>query len=261
MFFPIGDDNSGRHSFPLIVFAFIGLNALLWFLQLSSGEAFTNGFSAVPLELTRNTDLVGTQYLQLQGQQYPLNHYPGPSPIHLTLFSSMFMHGSWMHILGNMLYLYIFGDQIEDLLGKFRFILFYLLCGIAAGLAQVLYNPQSVVPCLGASGAIAGVLGAYLVKFPRNGVRVLFFRMITRLPAFIVLGAWILLQFVSQVSVQGAGEASGVAYMAHIGGFVAGVVLIFFFALGRNRARARIEAEHPMAGLLGGGRKRRSIFG
>jgi membrane associated rhomboid family serine protease len=132
-----------------------------------------------------------------------------------------------------MLYLWIFGDQIESLLGHGRFLVFYLLCGFAASAAQILYSPDSVVPSLGASGAIAGVLGAYLVKFPRNQVRVLLYRGITSLPAGIVLGLWIVLQVVSQVGTP-AGEATGVAYMAHIGGFIAGLILIFL--LGRRQA-------------------------
>jgi membrane associated rhomboid family serine protease len=135
-----------------------------------------------------------------------------------------------MHILGNMLYLWIFGDQIESLLGHGRFLFFYLVCGLAASAAQILYGPDSVVPSLGASGAIAGVLGAYLVKVPRNRVRVLIARGgVTQMPAVAVLGLWILLQIVSQVGTP-AGEATGVAYMAHIGGFIAGLALIFLLA-------------------------------
>jgi membrane associated rhomboid family serine protease len=143
----------------------------------------------------------------------------------------MFMHGGWMHILGNMLYLWIFGDQIEDHLGHLKFLLFYILCGLAAAFAQILYNPDSVIPTLGASGAIAGVLGAYLIRHPTNSVRVLMGRYITRMPAAVVLGFWIVLQIFSQVGTP-AGEASGVAYMAHIGGFAAGVVLVFVMRIG-----------------------------
>ena len=152
---------------------------------------------------------------------YPVPQYPGPVPIQLTLLSSMFMHGSWMHILGNMLYLWIFGDQIEDALGHFKFLAFYIVCGVAAAFAQIFYSPDSVIPTLGASGAIAGVLGAYLIKHPTNRVRVLMLRFVTHMPAAVVLGFWIVLQIFSQVSTP-AGKSSGVAYMAHIGGFVAG---------------------------------------
>jgi membrane associated rhomboid family serine protease len=228
MFIPLGDDNAARGSRPLVVYGLILVNALVWLLQMTQGDAFTMGFSTVPLEITTGTDLVGIKRVVVGGESHALRHYPGPSPIYLTLLTSMFMHGSWMHIIGNMVYLWIFGDQIEDRLGRVKFLIFYLLCGLAAGLAQVMFQPKSIIPALGASGAIAGVLGAYLVKYPRNPVRVLLFNRVAVLPALVVLGGWILLQFVSQVSVvEGAG--GGVAYMAHIGGFIAGMVLILLF--------------------------------
>ena len=135
-----------------------------------------------------------------------------------------------MHIIGNMLYLWIFGDQIEDLLGKVRFIIFYLLCGLLAGVAQVAMDPDSIIPNLGASGAIAGVLGAYLVKYPTNGVRVIVLNAIQVVPAFLVLGGWIALQVFEQWNSLAVKSTGGVAYMAHIGGFVAGVVLVFLFS-------------------------------
>ncbi len=137
----------------------------------------------------------------------------------------MFMHGSWMHIIGNMMYLIIFGDQIEDLLGHFRFVVFYLVCGVAATGAHILGDPSSVIPSLGASGAISGVLGAYLLRFPGNSVKVLYYGRILAMPASSVLWSWILFQIVAQFSTS-AGEPSGVAYLAHIGGFAAGVILI-----------------------------------
>jgi len=140
----------------------------------------------------------------------------------------MFMHASWMHIIGNMLYLWIFGDNIEDRLGHAKFLVFYLICGLAASLTQILFSADSIIPSLGASGAIAGVLGAYLILFPKKNVRVLFARQIVNMPAFMVLGLWIVLQIFSQVGVSG-GQSSGVAYLAHIGGFFTGVILIFLF--------------------------------
>ena len=237
MFIPLGDDNTDRHSTPLVVFALIAVNALVWFLQLSQGDPFTMAWATIPLEISSGDDLVGVHRIVVGGEAHPLRHYPGPSPIYLTLLSAMFMHGGWMHIIGNMVYLFIFGDQIEDRLGKVKFLLFYLICGVVAGLAQVVYQPDSMIPCVGASGAIAGVLGAYLVIHPRNQVRVLFFRMIIHLPAIVVLGVWFLLQVVSQVSVVGK-SGGGVAYMAHIGGFVAGVVLILIFGRRPNTGRA-----------------------
>ena len=235
MVIPLGDERTGRDITPYVVFGLIAVNALVWLLQLSLGDTFTNGYAMVPFEITHGRDLIGPQTINVGGQSIAIPEAPGPSPIYLTLLTAMFMHGSWMHILGNMLYLWIFGDQIESLLGHGRFLGFYLICGLAASAAQILFGPGSVVPSLGASGAIAGVLGAYLVKFPRNRVRVLVFRAITELPAMVVLGLWIVLQLVSQVSTP-AGEATGVAYMAHIGGFIAGLVLVF--ALGRSGVAA-----------------------
>lgn len=236
MLFPLGDDNSSRHRTPYVVYGLIGVNVLIFLLQLSLGDSFTNGWAAVPYEIVHHTDLVGTQTIQAGGHAVNLRLYPSPTPIYLTLLTSMFMHGSWLHIGGNMLYLWIFGDQIEDLLGHFRFLVFYLICGFAADIAHIMFNLDSVVPTLGASGAIAGVLGAYLVKYPTNPVRVLMFRVITVVPAVVVLGFWILLQVFSQMTIDA--DTSGVAYMAHIGGFAAGVVLVFVLAIGVRNAPA-----------------------
>ena len=142
----------------------------------------------------------------------------------------MFMHGGWLHLLGNMLYLWIFGDNVEDAFGHAKFLIFYLLCGIAATLLQVFFSASSNIPNLGASGAIAGVLGSYLVMFPRGQVRVLMGRGIIPLPALVVIGLWFVLQFISGVgSIAQASQTGGVAYMAHVGGFIAGVVLTFLF--------------------------------
>jgi membrane associated rhomboid family serine protease len=229
MVLPLSDDNSARQTTPYIVYLLIALNLAIWLIQIQAGDRFTNGYSTVPYEITHGVDLTGTRTVEAGGQSFSIELYRGPTPIYLTLLTAMFMHGSWLHILGNMLYLWIFGDQIEDLLGHGRFLGFYLACGVAASMAQVLYSPGSVIPSLGASGAIAGVLGAYLIKYPRNPVRVLLVRMITTLPAFVVLGFWIVLQVFSQVATP-AGEASGVAYMAHIGGFSTGVLLVLLLA-------------------------------
>ncbi len=236
MVMPLRDDNTDRHTVPVVTYALIAVNVLVWLIELSVGERFVNGYSTVPFEITNNTDLVGMQSVQAGGQSSPIRLYPGPTPIHLTLLSAMFMHASWMHIIGNMLYLWIFGDNIEDRIGSAKFLLFYLICGLAASAAHITVGTDSVIPSLGASGAIAGVLGAYLVLFPRRQVQVLVARQIVHMPAFAVLGLWILLQVFSQISVVGA-EGGGVAYMAHIGGFVAGVALIFLF--GGRRARTR----------------------
>lgn len=238
MFLPLGDDNSQRTTTPFVVWGLFAMNCAVWMLQLSQGESFTNGWSTVPYELTHGVDLVGTQTIHVGGDSIGISLYQSPSPIWLTAFSAMFMHGSWEHIIGNMTYLLIFADQIEDELGHFRFLIFYILCGLAAAFAHVVADPDSVIPCLGASGAIAGVLGAYLILHPRNRVHVLW---LTRygttdyLPASIVLGMWIVLQLISQVSVI-AGAPSGVAYMAHIGGFFAGAVFLFPLRFGRRRS-------------------------
>lgn len=228
MVLPLRDDDTDRHTVPVVTYALIGVNILVWLIELSVGDRFINGYSTVPFEITHGTDLVGMQTIQAGGQSIPIRLYPGPTPIYLTLLFSMFMHASWAHIGGNMLYLWIFGDNIEDRIGSMKFLGFYLVCGLAASVAHIMFGADSKIPSLGASGAIAGVLGAYLVLFPRRAVRVLVARQIVNMPAFIVLGLWILLQVFSQISIVG-GEAGGVAYMAHIGGFVAGVALIFLF--------------------------------
>lgn len=235
MVMPLGDDDLDRRSVPVVTYVLITLNVIVWLLELKGGDHFINGYSAVPFEITHNTDLIGTQMVQAGGQAIPIELYAGPKPIYLTLLTSMFMHASWMHIIGNMVYLWIFGDNIEDRIGRAKFLVFYLVCGIAASAAQIAFSSNSVIPSLGASGAIAGVLGAYLVLFPKKNVRVFLARQVVNMPAFIVLGLWIALQIVSQVGVSG-GQSSGVAYLAHIGGFLAGVLLIFLF--GGRRATA-----------------------
>ena len=228
MLFPIGDDNSQRRSVPIVTWTLIGINVLVYFLlQGGTGNnAFTYAYSVVPYEITNNVDLEGT----VRVGNSALQLFRGPSPIYLTILSAMFMHGSLSHIGGNMLYLWIFGDNVEDNMGKVRFVIFYLLSGILASAAHILVGPNSRIPSLGASGAIAGVLGAYLIMFPQNSVRVLAFMQVIPMPAIIVVGLWGLLQFINGFGSLGAGGASGgVAYMAHVGGFVAGIVLCFFF--------------------------------
>ncbi|MEO8575818.1 MAG: rhomboid family intramembrane serine protease [Gemmatimonadales bacterium] len=234
MVMPLGDDDLDRHITPVVTYALIAINVIVWLLELSGGDAFINGFSAVPFEITHGIDLIGHQVIHAGGQSVGIELYGGPRPIYLTLLTSMFMHASWMHIIGNMVYLWIFGDNIEDRLGHVKFLVFYLVCGFAASMAHILFSPNSVIPSLGASGAIAGVLGSYLILFPRKKVRVLVARSIVNMPAWAVLGLWIALQVYSQIGVSG-GEASGVAYLAHIGGFVSGVALTFLFGAHRNR--------------------------
>lgn len=237
MLFPIGDDNSDRNLTPYVTYGLITVNVLVFLYQLSS-PAFTYGYSVVPAEITGGVDIDGV--VRIGGQSLRL--YAGPTPIYLTLLSSMFMHGDWGHIFGNMLYLWIFGDNIEDRLGHLKYLGFYLLCGLIASLTHIYFGPNSVVPSLGASGAIAGVLGAYLVLYPHRSVRVLLFRSIVEMPALIVIGFWGLLQFLNGFgSLGSAGGGGGVAYMAHVGGFVAGMVLILFFRRGSGPRRVSYD--------------------
>ena len=203
--FPIGDDDSARRTTPIVTYALIALNVLFFFVELSGGDPFIEHWSVVPRRLLANP-----------GADFP------------TIFTSMFMHAGWLHLGGNMLYLWIFGDNVEDSFGHLKFLIFYLLCGIAATLAQLAFSTGSNVPNLGASGAIAGVLGAYILLFPRGQVKVLMGRGVIPMPALVVIGLWIALQFVSGFgSITNSAETGGVAYMAHIGGFLAGIVLTF----------------------------------
>jgi membrane associated rhomboid family serine protease len=205
--FPIGDDNSGRRTFPLVTYALIALNVLFFFIEMSGGDAFIKRWAFVPSRFVID-----------------------PFGSFLTLFTSMFMHAGWLHLGGNMLYLWIFGDNVEDRFGHIKFTIFYLLCGIAATFAQLAFSLGSNVPNLGASGAIAGVLGAYILLFPKGKVRVLQGQHVIQVPALIVIGIWIVLQFFSGIgSIANTAQTGGVAYMAHIGGFLVGFVLTFLF--------------------------------
>ncbi len=216
MVMPLGDDDSRLRITPVVTFALVAANVLVFLVQLTAGdiETFFMKWSVVPVEYAQGTDL-------------PPTH---PGPFWTTLFSSMFMHGGFMHLGGNMLFLWIFGDNVEEAMGHVKYLLFYLICGAAAALAQIFMNLDSQIPSLGASGAISGVLGAYLVLFPRQRVRVLVFRMITYMPAIVVIGMWIVLQFISGIGQLAQTEQTGgVAYAAHIGGFVAGLLLVWVF--------------------------------
>jgi membrane associated rhomboid family serine protease len=215
--FPIGDDDSGRRTAPLVTYALIALNVLFFFVELSGGDAFIGKWAFVPRRFLAN-----------------------PAGEFLTLFTSMFMHAGWLHLGGNMLYLWIFGDNVEDRFGHTKFIIFYLLCGLAATFAQLAFSTGSEIPNLGASGAIAGVLGAYILLFPQGRVKVLQGSQVIQVPALIVIGFWIVLQFFSGIgSIAGSAQTGGVAYMAHIGGFVAGFALTFLF---RGSSTPRLTA-------------------
>ena len=207
MFFPIGDDDTARRTFPLVTYALIALNVLFFFVELSGGDAFIMKWAFVPSRFLAN-----------------------PSSDFLTLFTSMFMHAGWVHLGGNMLYLWIFGDNVEDRFGPIKFTIFYLLCGLAATFAQLAFSLGSNVPNLGASGAIAGVLGAYILLFPQGKIRVLQGQQVIQVPALIVIGMWFILQLFSGIgSIADTAQTGGVAFMAHIGGFLAGFVLTFLF--------------------------------
>jgi membrane associated rhomboid family serine protease len=234
--FPIGDDNSEITITPFVNYVFIGVNILVFVLlqQIGSNDSFSYAFSLVPREVTTGQDIAGAIPIvneagRVLGQ---VQHFQTPLPVYFNFLSSMFMHGDIMHIFGNMLFLFIFGDNLENLLGHIRFAAFYLVCGLAAALAQVVMDPGSAIPMLGASGAISGVLGGYLVLFPQRRVRALIFNFLTEVPAFVALGLWIGVQLL-QGYLSPAGQG-GVAYAAHIGGFIAGVVLIKVFAIGRR---------------------------
>ncbi len=232
--FPIGDDNSDLVITPYVNYAFIAINVLVFvFLQgLGGNETFTYAFSLVPKEITTGIDLVGPQSITVGEQTAQIMHQNTPLPVYFNFISSMFMHGGFGHLFGNMLFLWIFGDNIENLIGHFRYIAFYLICGIAAALAQVVLGPDSIIPMLGASGAISGVLGGYMLLFPKRKVRALILRMYTTVPAYVALGLWIGYQIVlGYLTPSGTG---GVAYYAHIGGFIAGVALIKLFAIGKS---------------------------
>lgn len=233
--FPIGDDNSDRQIQPFVNYGFIGINILVFLLlqQLGSNESFTYSFSLVPKEITTGIDLTGVQVIRDSlGNTGQVTHFATPLPVYFNFISSMFMHGDIAHIFGNMMFLFVFGDNLENLLGHVRYALFYIVCGIAAALAQIVMDSGSIIPMLGASGAISGVLGGYLLLFPQRKIRALIFNFVTTVPAFIALGIWIVYQII--IGYMTPAGSGGVAYAAHIGGFVAGLALVKVFAIGRR---------------------------
>jgi len=213
---PLKDSNP-TERFPIITVVFITLNIIVFLYQISLGddavEFFIGAFSLVPARLFHAGAVL-----------------PGPVPAGITIFTSQFLHGGLFHLIGNMLYLWIFGNNVEDAMGRIRFIVFYLLCGALAAIAHALTNPQSNLPMIGASGAISGILGAYVLLYPKARVLTLFtlgfFVRLIEVPAMVVLGFWFVFQFLSAVV---AKDAGGVAWYAHIGGFLAGLMLIILF--------------------------------
>ena len=228
MIFPIGDTQVRGGTFPLFTYLFIFLNVAIFSYQLtlaSSGglEQFMRDWATVPNQV-------------LEGRNW------------ITVLSSMFLHGGWMHLIGNMLFLWVFADNIEALVGNVAFVLFYLLGGVVAWAAHFYFNSESSIPAVGASGAISAVLGAYLIMFPGSRIRVLFFFFVFHVSAFVFLGLWIAQQFMSGIAslrVATQIEAGGVAWWAHIGGFVFGVLAGLYF---RSRGHTRKRSQHPTHG-------------
>lgn len=213
--FPIGDENRPDRTTPIVTWILVALNVAVFIYQLTLGQrvdAFITEWGAVPAEVIRDGEW-------------------------LTLLSSMFMHGGFAHILGNMLFLFVFGDNVEDAFGHGRYLFFYLMTGMAAHAAHIFFNPDSLIPTVGASGAISGVLGAYIVMFHANRVRVWIGYFVTTVPAWAMIGLWAAQQFLAtwaSIATTEQTEGGGVAYAAHAGGFVLGVLLAFVLRRGRR---------------------------
>lgn len=207
---PLGDASRRPLRFPLATVVVIALNIFVFLFELVGGDAFINRWSLVPASI-------------VAGQAW------------ITILTAMFMHAGWVHILGNMLFLWVFGPAIEDVMGSLRYLFFYLLGGMAATAAQVLVDPTSTIPNLGASGAIAAVMGAFLITYPRDRIRTVlllgWFIRITVIPAIVLVGFWFLMQLVSQVGALASTQQGGVAYMAHIGGFLFGLITARLFEI------------------------------
>ncbi len=233
---PISDDDSDRTKIPYVNYILIIINIIVFIIyqRLGTNLDFTYSYSTVPAEIITGHDIVTSATMvhdPVTGQDVTIPGLGVTSiPVWLTLFTSMFMHGGILHLAGNMLYLYIFGDNLEDILGHLRYFFFYLLCGVIASLTHVftdyIFGENHLIPSLGASGAISGVMGGYLLLFPYKRVLILFIVFLIRVPAFIVLGSWILLQVANGTGYLGGSEASGIAYAAHVGGFIAGLLLV-----------------------------------
>jgi membrane associated rhomboid family serine protease len=222
MLFPQRDESRPLSRFPIALVLIISANVIVFLIELALGDSFILRYSMKPAEIARGEHLE-------------------------TLFTSMFMHANLLHIFGNMLYLWVFGDELEaNYLGSIRFIVFYLICGLAAGFLQIAVNPSSTEPNLGASGAIAGVLGGFLVVFPRDRILVYIFPFWhARITALLLIGFWFVMQLVNGVGSITSTTQGGVAYFAHIGGFIAGLVLIRFFGAGR---RSEDEQDYQQLG-------------
>jgi membrane associated rhomboid family serine protease len=233
---PIRDSQTGVRTIPVFTVLFILLNVAVFVFQFRLGDgaaAFVARFGTIPWEISHFEELPN---------QSPVAR--SPFPVLLTLITGMFLHGGLLHLAGNMLYLWIFGDNVEALTGHFRFPFFYLTCGLVASLTHVFFQPESAAPMIGASGAISGILGAYFIRFPKARVHVFVFipfliLRVIKIPAVLVLGFWFLMQLLNGVGSLQLHTTGGVAWFAHIGGFVAGAVLIFFFQKERGKRYER----------------------
>ena len=217
---PLGDASRRPIHFPVVTTMLISANAIMFFFELAGGDAFINRWSMVPANIVAGQDWI-------------------------TILTAMFMHAGWLHILGNMLFFWVFGPEIEDVMGPARYLLFYLLAGLAATFAQVIIDPTSSVPNLGASGAIAGVMGSFLITYPRDRIRTLlligYFIRATFIPAFVLVGIWFLTQLFSEVGALAQVQSGGVAYMAHVGGFIFGAATARLFETRRRRLAQRLD--------------------
>ncbi len=245
MLLPIGDDNRDRRSIPFVNYLLIAANILVFVLYQGFGYnlPFTFAYAIIPAEILTGRDIVTESQLildPLSGERFELpGLQPTPIPVWLTLITGMFMHGGLAHLAGNLLYLWICGDNVEDRLGHFNYLLFYLLCGVLSGLAHVgstwFFGQDLLTPCLGASGAISAVLAGYVVLFPRKRIVFWFFFFVFTVPAIVAIGLWFLFQVSNGLGALGGEQAGGVAYAAHIGGFIAGLFLIRSFERRRRR--------------------------
>jgi len=240
MFLPIGDDNHDRNITPYINYLLIAINilAFVFWQDMGYNDYVALAYSTVPAEILTGQDFAtGATYVPHPITNEPVL-IPGLQPtginVYLTLITSMFMHGGWAHLGGNMLFLWIFGDNLEDEMGHFSYLGFYLLCGVLAALAHVastvILGQDPLTPSLGASGAISGVLGGYILQHPTRGVHIWMLFIIVSVPAFLAVGIWFVFQVVNGLGALGSNELGGVAYAAHIGGFIFGLILVKFFA-------------------------------
>jgi membrane associated rhomboid family serine protease len=217
---PLGDADRRPVRFPLVTIGIIVANILMFLVELAGGDAFINRWALIPAEIVTGRDLV-------------------------TILTAMFMHAGWLHIIGNMVFFWVFGPEIEDVMGPVRYLIFYLLGGLMATTAQILAAPRSTVPNLGASGAIAAVMGVFLITYPRDRIRTIllfgWFSRITFIPAIVLVGIWFLTQVFSQIGTLAQTQTGGVAYMAHIGGFVFGLILGRLFESRRRRAEQGLD--------------------